>query len=312
MSVPEIYVKLIVGFPRDPKVRRLIQYGAEAGLCRDLYVSMVLYCKENLSDGYVPAEEVGVLAYPLPVDHANQLAKQLGSVELITEVSNGEQQGWIVNAYLKRNGTKKDVEELSRVRAEAGRKGGRPPRITTRQGHAQANINQIGKQVAKQNESRPNPETESETESKDQSSRRNQPSPGDPPRLTAVAELADRFGHVLDDNDLLSAAIKTIHARTARSIESADARRIAADILSAAKRPPGNPVAYVTKAIEREKDPAGRWLNRPGEYQPAMLVALPSSSVPPEQHDYEPDAYGTCIHDGCGLPENNQRHRRAS
>jgi hypothetical protein len=163
MSVPEIYIKLIVGFPRDPKVRRLIQYGAEAGLCRDLYVAMVLYCKENLSDGYVPAEEVGVLAYPLPVDHANQLAKQLASVELITEVSNGEQQGWLVNAYLKRNGSKKDVERLSRVRAEAGRKGGRPPRETAAQKPAQATRNQIGKQVAKQTESRPNPYTETES-----------------------------------------------------------------------------------------------------------------------------------------------------
>jgi len=312
MPVTEIYIKLIVGFHRDPKVRALVRYGADAGLGRDLYVSMLLYCKENLTDGYVPAEEVGVLAYPLPVDHANQIAKQLASVGLIKEVSNGEQQGWLVGAYIRRNGTKEDVENLSRVRAEAGRKGGRPRRETARQRPAQANENQIGKQVAKQSESRPNPETESETET-DQSSRRNTPASEDPPRLqlAAVAELADRYGRVLDDEDLLSAVIKTIHARTGRSIDSGDARRIAADILAAAKRQVGNPVAYVTKTIEREKDPAGRWLSGPGEYQPPMLFSVPASSMP-DQHAYEPDAYGTCLHDGCGLPKTNRRHLEAS
>lgn len=163
MPITEIYIKVVVSFHRDPKVRKLVQYGADAGLGRDLYLSMVMYCRENLTDGYVPAEEVGVLAYPLPVDHANQIAKQLASVGLIKEVSNGEQQGWLVNAYIRRNGTKADVERLSRVRAESGRKGGRPPRETAAHKPAEASRNQIGKQVGKQTESRPNPKTETET-----------------------------------------------------------------------------------------------------------------------------------------------------
>lgn len=162
MALGEIYLKLAVGFPRDPKVRALVRYGADAGLARDLYVQMCLYCKENLTDGFVPAEEVGVLVYPLPPDHGNQLAKQLASVGLTKEVSNGEAQGWQVGAFVKRNGTREDVERLSQVRAEAGRKGGRPPG----QGRAKAN----GKQVASQNKSRPNPytETESDTETGNQ------------------------------------------------------------------------------------------------------------------------------------------------
>jgi len=55
MPLGEIYVKLVVGFPRDPKVRALARLGTDAGLARDLYVQMLLYCKENLTDGFVPA-----------------------------------------------------------------------------------------------------------------------------------------------------------------------------------------------------------------------------------------------------------------
>lgn len=165
MPLGEIFVKLVVGFPRDPKVRALARYGEDAGLARDLYVQMLLYCKENLSDGWVPVEEIGVLAYPLPMDHANQLAKQLASVGLINELSKGEAEGWHVNAYVKRNGSKADVERLSQVRAEAGRKGGRPASKPAGQKPGKATGNQVGKQ----NKSRPNPETETETEtSKDQ------------------------------------------------------------------------------------------------------------------------------------------------
>lgn len=168
MPLGEIYVKLVVGFPRDPKVRALVRYGADAGLARDLYVQMCLYCKENLTDGFVPAEELGVLAYPLPIDHANQLAKQLASVGLTKESSKGEAQGWEVLAYLRRNGTKEDVERLSAVRAEAGRKGGRPSGSSAGQSAGKANRNQVGKQ----NKSRPNPytETESDTETEENTS----------------------------------------------------------------------------------------------------------------------------------------------
>ena len=152
MPFTEIYIKLAVGFPRDPKVRRLVSVcGMEAGLARDLYLAMALYCKENLTDGWVPAEEVGALAYPLPLDHANQLAKQLASVELIKEVSKGEAQGWQVLAYLKRNGSKEDAEQLSLVRAEAGRAGGRKSRKRPAQRTSQANSKQVANQVGKQN-----------------------------------------------------------------------------------------------------------------------------------------------------------------
>ena len=170
MPLGEIYIKLSVTFADDPKVRALARYGSDANLARDLYVQMILHCKRLLTDGFVPAEQIGLLVYPLDMEHGNQLAKQLASVGLIKEVSNTEAsdkqdqaQGWQVCSYLKRNGTKEDVERLSQVRAEAGRAGGVKSRKPPGQRAGQANR----KQVAKQNVSRPDPytETESETES---------------------------------------------------------------------------------------------------------------------------------------------------
>jgi hypothetical protein len=153
MPVTELYIKLVTAFPRDPKVRALARYGIDGVLARDLYIQMVLYCKENLSDGFVPAEEVGVLAYPVPMDHANQLAKQLASVGLTKEVSKNEAPGWEVLAYVKRNGTKADVERLSKVRAEAGRVGGTKSRKKPAQGTRKATSKQVGNQIAEQNPS---------------------------------------------------------------------------------------------------------------------------------------------------------------
>lgn len=94
MALGEIYIKLVVNFADNPKVRALARYGSDAGLARDLYVQMVCHCKELLTDGFVSAEQVGLLVYPLPPDHGNQLAKQLASVGLIKEESKDEAQGW--------------------------------------------------------------------------------------------------------------------------------------------------------------------------------------------------------------------------
>ena len=150
MPLKEIYIKLAVSFPNDPKVRALARYGADAGLARDLYVQMCLYCKDMLTDGWVPDEQVGLLVYPLDLEHGNQLAKQLASVGLTKELSKQEAPGWQVCAFVRRNGTKEDVEQLSKVRAEAGRTGGRKSRKRPAQRPAKASSNQVAYQDAKQ------------------------------------------------------------------------------------------------------------------------------------------------------------------
>ena len=85
---------------------------------------MCLHCKENLTDGFVSAEQIGLLVYPLDPEHGNQLAKQLASVGLIKELSKEEAQGWQVLAYLKRNGTKEDVEQAVTGARPGGSAGG--------------------------------------------------------------------------------------------------------------------------------------------------------------------------------------------
>jgi hypothetical protein len=98
----------------------------------------------------------------------------------------------------------------------------------------------------------------------------------DLPAVALVARLADRYAHVLDDDDLLKIVIDSIHARTSRVIAAAEARRIAADILDASKRKVASPAAYVRHAIEREPDPAARWLAAPAPVQPPLVaIATP-------------------------------------
>jgi hypothetical protein len=191
MAGTEIYVQLVVAFPRDPKVRALARYGADAGLARDLYVHMLLHCKENLTDGFVPTEEVWALAFPLPPDHANQLAKQLASVGLIKELSNPEAPGWQVCAFLKRNRSRDEVEALSQVRAEAGREGGRKSRKP-----AGRRPNQTGrKQVANQSDSKLPPKEQS-TENTDASNEASDSVPTAPRDSdTAQALIAEWIDH---------------------------------------------------------------------------------------------------------------------
>ena len=150
MAIGEIYIKLNVTFANDPKVRALARYGVDGILARDLYVQMICHCKEMLTDGLVQEEQLGLMVYPLDVEHGKQLAKQLASVGLITE----EASGYRVLAYLKRNGSRADVEALSEKRAEAGRRGGEVSRKPARQDANQAKGKQVASRALKQNEAR--------------------------------------------------------------------------------------------------------------------------------------------------------------
>ena len=141
MPITQIYIPLFVRFPRDPKVRALIvRHGVDGILAAYLYIVMALYCRENLTDGIVPDEEIGALAYPLPADHAERLAALLAGADLIKRSSLGsshgqapaqadaqamaQASGWLVAAYVPINGTREQTEERSARLAAAGRIGG--------------------------------------------------------------------------------------------------------------------------------------------------------------------------------------------
>jgi hypothetical protein len=141
MPITQIYIPLYVGFPRDPKVRALVvRHGIDGILAAYLYIVMALYCRENLTDGVVPVEEIGALAYPLPPDHAERLTKLLADERLIRELAgaqadaqanaqadaqaDAQARAWLVLAYVKRNGTREQTEKRAAQLAEAGRVGG--------------------------------------------------------------------------------------------------------------------------------------------------------------------------------------------
>ena len=72
------FYKMAVGWTEDPKVVAQARFGpANAIFARDLFSQMIGYSRRNLTDGWVPAEELGRLMYPLPVDDAERLAAHL-------------------------------------------------------------------------------------------------------------------------------------------------------------------------------------------------------------------------------------------
>jgi hypothetical protein len=164
MANGEIHLELSVNFADDPKVAALARWPKDARAARDLYVQMALYAKRNLTDGFVPAEQVGVLCYPDSPRTGERQSGLLVQVGLITATDDG----YVVASFLKRNKSRAEVEALSATRAESGRKGG------TRSGSVrkrEAPSKQVGKQSAKQVASvglNTETETETETETKEQ------------------------------------------------------------------------------------------------------------------------------------------------
>lgn len=173
MARGEIHIQLSVNYDQDPKMRALARFGRDARACRDLYVQMVCYCKRNLTDGFVPSEEVGVLVYPDSPKTGKRDADRLVQVGLAESVDGG----YRLPGFLKRNKSKAQVEAESAVKAAAGRKGGKRSGQVRR---GEANT----KQGASPNEAKPkqdasvclNTETETETEVIGQ-----RQSPPDPP-----------------------------------------------------------------------------------------------------------------------------------
>lgn len=115
MARGEIYVQLAANHANDPKVRKLVRYGADARGCRDLFVQMICYCKELLSDGFVPEEQVGLICYPDTWENAQRDAGRLVDVGLIERVEDG----YYVTNFLKRNKSRLDVEEEAEAKSTA-------------------------------------------------------------------------------------------------------------------------------------------------------------------------------------------------
>ena len=99
---------------------------------------MACYCRENLSDGFVPAAEIGALAYPLPADAAAGLVALLADARLIDHSGSdgtshstshspsdgiSHSRGYLVRAYVKRNGTRADTLAETARKSAGGKNG---------------------------------------------------------------------------------------------------------------------------------------------------------------------------------------------
>jgi hypothetical protein len=145
----EIHVQLAVNYGEDPKLRALARFGRDARGCRDLYVQMVCYCKRNLTDGIVPAEELGVLVYPDSPKIGRRDADRLVQVGLVEP--HGDD--YRIPGFLKRNKSKAEVEAISAAKAESGRRGGvRSGQVRRTEAKPKHSASQDGKQVASQGE----------------------------------------------------------------------------------------------------------------------------------------------------------------
>jgi hypothetical protein len=177
MAHGEIHIELSVNYANDPKVAALARFGRDARPARALYVDMICYVKANLTDGFVPDEQLGILVYPDLLKAAVRQTGMLAEVGLIEAVAGG----WHIKAYLKRNKSRAEVMELSEARAEAGRQGGKRSGLVR---GTQAKSKQSVKDVASIGLN-----TESETESETQT-----PTPSEsPPRGSTGTRLPEPF-----------------------------------------------------------------------------------------------------------------------
>jgi hypothetical protein len=261
MPISEIYVPLAVGFPRDPKVRRVVvNNGIEGMAAAYLYLAMTLYCRENLTDGWVPEAEIGALAYPLDMPTAMRLAMLLVQESLCdphtnriadrTAVSMGR--GWIVRAYVKRNGTREDVEQRSNLAASAARK---------RWGHAcrNADRNAVGNadRIADRN-AVGNAKTESE-------SKESSAGVGDP---RAPARPRAREDDAKPDDDDLDGRIVIMLAAHGFKVSREQAAGVRLRILGG--RTVDQPGRYVSAALAT-RDGCRKWAPTPTTMPPRGL-----------------------------------------
>ncbi|MFC6081027.1 hypothetical protein [Sphaerisporangium aureirubrum] len=116
MARGEIYIELAVNHSEDPKVRALFRYGRDARACRDLFVQMICYAKRNLTDGFVPDEELPILVYPDPPKHGKRDADRLVDAQLLQRVEGG----YVIPAYIKRNKSKAQVMQAVEDKQSGG------------------------------------------------------------------------------------------------------------------------------------------------------------------------------------------------
>ena len=117
MPAGELHLQLAVTFPKNGKVRQLNRYGRDARALRDLYVQMLLCCKETKSDGFVPDDEIALLVYPDTEKNGQRDAGRLVEVGLIEQAAGG----YRVLGWLQRNPSREAIERKSHAKSRGAR-----------------------------------------------------------------------------------------------------------------------------------------------------------------------------------------------
>lgn len=167
-----LFIKLDTNFWSHPKV---LAAGEPAAV---LYQQMAMYCMDHTTDGLVPDAQ-------LPRFGVTRLRQRLAALADVGMIERQES-GWLVPGYVERYKTAAEVDELSRTRSEAGKKGGRP-----RKQVAKANGNQIAFTAQ-------NPEEEVEVDEENPPPPEVTPVPtsADPPVVAVADQLIAALGYV--------------------------------------------------------------------------------------------------------------------
>lgn len=100
-----------------------IEAGFDA-LCYAYHVAATSRCRDYEKDGHISIQEVRRLFPGTPRKTADAVLERLVAVGLFEK----DGDSYLIHDYEDYQQTSKEIEELSRIRTEAGRKGGRPPK----------------------------------------------------------------------------------------------------------------------------------------------------------------------------------------
>ena len=264
----ETFYKMKCGWSADPKVAALARFGpVDACLARDLFGQMIDYARRELTDGLVPKEAIGLIAYPLPADDAMRVAMQLADPGPYGPLcrEDAASNALSILAYPKWNDTRAEVQ----ARRQQGIKAAR----TRWEGaNANGNAGSIAGSIAASTRDadgihRARAQVHTEQEQEQENSRRAPARPRAREDAPAADVAADEFYNL--DNQIVGILTGTGHV-----ITRAEAGTIRAGLL--AGKNPTDPARYVLKIIRTDAPAALRLITQaqPTRNQPPSSRTL--------------------------------------
>jgi hypothetical protein len=221
---------------------------------------MCLYCREGLTDGWVPAAEVPILAFPHDMQTAEHLAQLLLTARLITVDAKRNAPRYHVSAYVPRNGTRDDAMHRSDQRRYAARTRWAMHPVSKSHSEVHSEVQSTTDASAVRDAS-----PESKTESEESSAGVGDPRAPAPPR-TRDDDRSNRIEN--RDDDDLDGRIVIMLAAHGFSVNREQARGVRLRIVGG--RRIDNVARYVSAALATA-DGARKWAPSPAVMPPRGL-----------------------------------------